>query len=61
MIGVSRHRVRTALDRAEEKVRSELELYGKENEYYRYNAFLRKVSDMFTDMDKLKKMIIFAV
>ncbi|MBR5836791.1 MAG: hypothetical protein IKY66_11645 [Bacteroidales bacterium] len=60
-IGVSRHRVRTALDKAEEKERSELRMYGKENEYYRYNAFLRKVSDMFTDMDKLKKMIIFAV
>lgn len=60
-IGVSRHRVSTALDKAEEKVRSELRLYGKENEYYRYNAFLRKVSDIFTDMDKLKKMIIFAV
>ena len=60
-IGVSRHRVRTSLDKAEEKERSELKMYGKENEYYRYNAFLRKVSDMFTDMDKLKKMIIFAV
>ena len=61
ILGVSRHRVTAALEKAEEKVRMELKIYGKEKDFYRYNAFLRKVADMFTDMDKLKKMIIFAV
>lgn len=59
--GMTRYRIRTALDRAEEKVCSELKYYGRGKDYPRYNAFLRKVADDLTDMDRLKKMIIFAV
>ena len=59
--GVTRLRVRNALERAEEKVRSELDHYGRGTEFSRYNAFLRKVADSLTDMNKLKKMIIFAL
>ena len=59
--GVTRYRIGLALERAEEKVHSELQYYGRENDYARYNAFLRKVADSLTDMERLKKMIIFAV
>ena len=59
--GMTRYRVRTALERAEEKVRAELKHYGRGGEFPRYNAFLRKVADRLTDMNKLKKMIIFAL
>lgn len=59
--GVTRYRIGTALDRAEEKVHSELKYYGKDNDYNRYNAFLRKVADSLTDTEGLKKMIIFAL
>lgn len=59
--GANHLRVESALHHAEEKVRSGLKNYGKEREYNRYNSFLRKVADSLTDMNKLKKMIIFAV
>ena len=61
IMGVTGYRVANALDRAEEKVQSELKYYGRENDYNRYNAFLRKVADSLTDMAGLKKMIIFAL
>ena len=54
-------RIGLALKRAEDKVRAELKEYGKKDYYDRYNGFLRKVADGMTDMDKLNKMIIFAV
>lgn len=59
--GANRLRVESALHIAEEKVRSGLKNYGKGRDYDRYNSFLRKVADSLTDMNKLKKMIIFAV
>lgn len=54
-------RIGTAMKRAEEKVRAELKDYGKKDYYDKYNGFLRKVADGMSDMDKLNKMIIFAV
>ena len=54
-------RIGVALKRAEDKVRAELKEYGKKDYYDRYNVFLRKVADGMSDMDKLNKMIIFAV
>ena len=59
--GANRLRVESALHHAEEKVRSGLKSYGKGKDYDRYNSFLRKIADSLTDMNKLKKMIIFAV
>lgn len=54
-------RIGLALRRAEDKVRAELKEYGKRDYYDRYNDFLRKVADGMSDMDKLNKMIIFAI
>lgn len=59
--GMTGFRISLALGRAEDKVRSQLRNYDRVNDYARYNTFLRKVADALTDMDKLKKMIIFAV
>lgn len=55
--GVSSAHVGMALERAVEKVKCELRMYGKENEYARYNAFLRKVADSLTDYDRLIREI----
>ena len=59
--GMTRFHVSLALERAQEKVKAQLGDYDKQNEYDKYNGFLRKVADGMTDMKKLKKMIIFAV
>ena len=59
--GMTRFRIGLAQERAEEKARSELRYYGREKDFNRYNAFLRKVADSLTDMARLKNMIIFAV
>ncbi len=59
--GLSGFRIGLALERSEEKARAQLKHYGRESDYNRYKAFLRKVADSLTDMVKLKKMIIFAV
>ncbi len=61
IMGMTGYRIGTVLDRAEEKVRSELKYYGRDKDYCRYNAFLRKVADSLTDMDRLKKMIVSAL
>lgn len=54
-------RIGTAIRRAEDKVRAELDDYGKAYCYDQYNDFLRKVAEGMSDKDKLNKMIIFAV
>ena len=59
--GLPEFRITRALERAEEKVRSELKDYGKADQYDSYNGFLRRVAEGMSDMDKLNKMIIFAV
>ncbi len=59
--GTTRFRVGVALDKAEDKIHSELKYYGREEDYGRYNAFLRKVADNLTDMDRLKKLIGLAL
>ena len=59
--GMTGFRIALALERAEEKVRSELKDYGKADQYDSYNGFLRRVAEGMSDMDKLNKMIIFAV
>ena len=59
--GMTGFRIALAMDRAEDKVRSQLRSCDRDHDYVRYNTFLRKVADALTDMDKLKKMIIFAV
>lgn len=59
--GMTGFRIGVAMHRAEDKVRAELDDYGKKGYYDSYNDFLRKVADGMTDMDKLNKMIIFAV
>lgn len=59
--GMTRSRIGLALERSEEKVRTELKHYGRDRDYNRYKAFLRKVADSLTDIVRLKKMIIFAV
>ena len=59
--GLPEFRITRALERAEEKVRSELNDYGKADQYDSYNGFLRRVAEGMSDMDKLNKMIIFAV
>jgi RNA polymerase sigma-70 factor (ECF subfamily) len=43
--GVSGRRICSLLDDAEAKFRKELRLYGKQDEYYSYIGFLRKVAD----------------
>lgn len=43
--GVSGRRICYLLDDAEAKFRKELRLYGKQDEYYSYIGFLRKVAD----------------
>lgn len=55
--GVTVFRVSKALERAEIKIHYELEKYGKDNDYDRYRAFLRKVAESLTDHEKLKKEI----
>ena len=59
--GMTGFRIGVAMNRAEDKVRAELKDYGKTDYYDSYNDFLRKVADGMSDMDKLNKMIIFAV
>ena len=59
--GMTGFRIGVAKNRAEDKVRAELKDYGKKDYYDSYNDFLRKVADGMSDMDKLNKMIIFAV
>ena len=59
--GMTGFRIALALERAEDKVRSELKDYGKEDQYDSYNGFLRRVAEGMLDVDKLNKMIIFAV
>ncbi|MBE6238747.1 MAG: hypothetical protein E7113_01695 [Bacteroidales bacterium] len=59
--GMTGFRIGVAKNRAEDKVRAELKDYGKTDYYDSYNDFLRKVADGMSDMDKLNKMIIFAV
>ena len=43
--GVSGRRICSLLDDAEAKFRKELRLYGKQDEYYSYIGFLRKVAE----------------
>ena len=43
--GVSGRRICSLLDDAEAKFRKELRIYGKQDEYYSYIGFLRKVAD----------------
>ena len=54
----SRMHVEMALDRAVHKVKCELRSYGKEKDYSRYNAFLRKVADSLTDYGRLRREIL---
>jgi DNA-directed RNA polymerase specialized sigma24 family protein len=60
ILGVSQAKVSGAAEDASDKVRTLLADYGRDYEYDRYNGFIRKVADGLTDMNILKKMIIFA-
>ena len=57
---VSQAKVSGAAEDASDKVRTLLADYGRGYEYDRYNGFIRRVADGLTDMNILKKMIIFA-
>lgn len=55
--GMTHFRISVALDRAEEKVRYELRRFDRDNDYGRYNGFLRKVAERLTDMERLRKAV----
>ena len=50
-----------ALSKAESRFRKELRRYGKPEDYDRYIGFLRKVSEGFTEHDKLKRIIMTSI
>ena len=60
ILGVSASKVSGVVKDAGDKVKELLADYGKDYEYDRYVGFIRRVADGLTDMDMLKKMIIFA-
>lgn len=55
--GMTVFRTEAAVRRAEEKIRHELKRYGKEEDYDRYNGFLRKVAEAMTDRKKLRNKV----
>lgn len=55
--GMTRFRIGLAFKRAKDKVRNQLSHYNKEDDFDRYNDFLRKVAFNLTDDGKLRKMI----
>lgn len=58
MLGLSRFRIGVALQRGSATILRELKRYDKEDDYYRYVAFLRKVAESLTDAEMLKKTIV---
>lgn len=57
IIGFSSFRIGLAVQRASEKVRSELRNFKKEGDYDRYVYFLKAVAESLTDHNKLMKEI----
>lgn len=56
--GLFRYRVRIAEERAQRKLKDELDGYGKVNDYESYVGFMRKVSDSLTDLELIKRTVM---
>jgi DNA-directed RNA polymerase specialized sigma24 family protein len=59
--GLSVKQIGFLLDNARTRLRKELRRYGKEDEYFSYVGFLRRVKDGLADHDRLKKEIMASV
>lgn len=55
--GLFGHRVAIARERARKRIKEELEVFGKTDEYDAYIGFIRKVSESLTDLEMIKKDI----
>ena len=56
--GLSHHRIRNAAESAENRIKAELEKYGRADSYPEYKKFLRKVRDDITEKIRVEKEII---
>lgn len=58
---LSRKSIANLLSSCEGRIRKELHKYGKSDDYEKYIGFLRKVAEILTDYDKLKRMIMTSI
>lgn len=53
--------IKDALERARENIRTELDYYGRMEDYESYVVFLRKVEDQLTDCTRLQRSIMDSI